>query len=693
MIPKSFRKMLSCIIVLAIMVTSLAACGGTSGQAETVSPPSEVVESEVDAVPDTDAASDADQNVPDDRVSVTEASDLKVAEEQAGEVAIEPALSPDTEATETEIDTTVEVTTVVEENDGSDIPPDTDEPSELFIPELPQDVMTSTQRNSINLLNYISFLTQEINEAKDNRLFLETTRTSLYNNTYPNVDVRTQTQLNQLLETLKAYRMVSVKRERINYIYSQNRAQAVRQAIPNPLAILSVVQSGNILKSAFSLLYMTVDTASKYASATSQADMQYLKDGWELEDEERDALDRSRDNAFNYMIDMVRENSLDGDDALSETAIQNFVTWKNNPNNVRRIAWLESNRDLYKAFGPYWLELVRSYYEAGNYEKCLESIGQYNAIYTRIFRKDYEKAAVLPMALLAAKEIYGDSEYVVYADQATAEILKNTDESNWSARYFVAQIYLDLYSITSDQDYLWAAYKITKENVNVLVDAQRIMNTAYLEPIKEAKAEKGATKREKKEIEQYNKLIKAERKVAVPPVSEPLYLNCELLFALAEELDLDTTSRNDIDNILHGGGEQLFLSGALDNRFWFNSAEIIDFDALDVTYEAGEITLPVTCITDRADIKVIVTHVNDRTVFDDWSIDKVDRPKKGGLEDYTVHLKSKKASDYKYNDGDNIVITITPVQENPDITIEFKFKAVAQKKALVFNGLSFERIK
>ncbi len=44
--------------------------------------------------------------------------------------------------------------------------------------------------------------------------------------------------------------MITEKRERLEFIYEQNRAQALRQAIPNPMGLLSVVQSGNYLKAA-----------------------------------------------------------------------------------------------------------------------------------------------------------------------------------------------------------------------------------------------------------------------------------------------------------------------------------------------------------------------------------------------------------------------------------------------------------
>ena len=75
--------------------------------------------------------------------------------------------------------------------------------------------------------------------------------------------------------------MINVKRKRLEYLYEQNRAQALRQAIPNPVGLLSAVQSGSLLKGAVSVIYMAVDSASSYTAVSSQADLQYLQGGWE----------------------------------------------------------------------------------------------------------------------------------------------------------------------------------------------------------------------------------------------------------------------------------------------------------------------------------------------------------------------------------------------------------------------------
>ena len=93
--------------------------------------------------------------------------------------------------------------------------------------------LTNEQKNAIAMLNYITVLTREINASQHSRVYMEDAYSSLINNTAPDcVDERTLAQLNGLLDTMEAFRMSSVKRDRIQYIYEQNKAQAVKSAIP-----------------------------------------------------------------------------------------------------------------------------------------------------------------------------------------------------------------------------------------------------------------------------------------------------------------------------------------------------------------------------------------------------------------------------------------------------------------------------
>lgn len=555
--------------------------------------------------------------------------------------------------------------------------------------------LTSKQKNAVNMLNYIMTITQEINNSKESRLYLESAYSSLINNSDPGlIDTRTQERITNILDTLEQYRMIAEKRERLRYIYEQNRAQALRQAIPDPVGLLSAVSSGNILKSAASVIYMPVDAASSYQNAVTQTDLQYLQDGWQLEDEEAQELHNSRKSTFEYMVDMVRENSLPGECALNENAVNDFVEWKDKTNLTSKIQWLESNESTYEKFGPFWLELAKSYYESEEYDKCLDAIKKYEGISVKIFRKDYDYAEALPMAIVSAKEIRDKNVYIQTAREYSEVILSNADGENWALRYFVAQIYLDLHKQTGSKEYLQKAYDIALNNVNVLVESQKELNLAYLSDIQEVSVNKEAEDedREKKEVKQYNKLLKAQRKVELPPVDEALYLNCDLLFALAEQLDISVDEQKKIDAILHENGEPVFLTQALDEKFWFESAyKKLDVQNIDIDFDGKTLKIPAVCIADRLRITVSVDGSSGNQTFQDWTVKKVYRPKGADCSDFIVIFTSETAKKYKYESGDKIAVQITPVAESADEILEYDYKATVIQKAFAFKTISFER--
>ena len=222
------------------------------------------------------------------------------------------------------------------------------------VEKVDSETLNDTQLNSINMLNYLVMLTQEINAATNGRLYLEEAYSSLINNTLPEaVDNRTLVEINYLLDTLEDYRMIAVKRERIQYIYEQNQAQALRNALPNPLGLISAVHSFSLSGLIASVSYMALDSINSYLTSSTQADMQYLQDGWDLDDKQAAVLHGIRKGTFNYMVETVREYQLPGKLALTEQAVSDFVIWKNKSNNLQEIQIFEENRETKQALGPY----------------------------------------------------------------------------------------------------------------------------------------------------------------------------------------------------------------------------------------------------------------------------------------------------------------------------------------------------
>lgn len=583
---------------------------------------------------------------------------------------------------------TTEVTTVSEdaepamaESEISDIPEEDDEDENLIY----------IQENSIAWLNYLAMLSQEINSSKNSKMFLEEAYAALINNTNPaNVNELTESYLVSLLDNIEKYRMIAVKRERLQYIYDQNKAKAIREAIPNPIGLLSAAGSFDIKGLVLSVAYMAVDSISSYSNYNDEIEQDYLKDGWELDDEEAETLHDSRKRAFTYMIDIVRQDNLPGELALNESAIEKFVQIKNNDNTHQQIQFLESERETYKSFGNYWLLLVECYYDNGQYDKCLESVDEYEKLRAGIFRKDYYLAKTLPIAIASAKEELSESDYVETALKYLQMIEDNTESDEWSLRYFAAEIYVELYSITQDEQYLKKAYDLALNNVNYLIGKQNSLNAEYISDVKEIPIPNDADKKEKKQIKEYNKLLKENRKAALPEIYEPLALNCELLFSVAENLDLSKAEMQRIDGILYGSENGGFMNESIKNHFSFGK------DDADITaeYDKNRLVLPVSCVTDGATVIVTVTSETDAEVYDDWTVDEVVRPS-DDFSEFTVVYTSKAAKDCKWTADSKVRVDIFNGEytDGKPIVLNFKVSNYKEKKFLIPASFDFEQVK
>ncbi len=552
--------------------------------------------------------------------------------------------------------------------------------------------LSKEQRNAIAMLNYITVLTKEINDSKNSRMYLEQAYSSLINNTYPNsVDNRTLSQLTNLLDIMEDYRMIEVKRDRLNYIFEQNQAQAIRAAIPNPLGLLAAFSSfGNqpmyqgdpqtalakeAIKLAVAIVYMAIDSYTSYTAHTSETELQYLKDGWALDDEAAQALHISRKSAFNYMVKMVGDYNLPGDLTLTENASDEFVKWKNNENVVSRIQFLESNKKTYESFGGYWLLLSESYYNNGDYMKALEALDIYEGMGYRIFRKDYELARILPLAVSAAEEALSGDELVERISHYAQAILDNTGHNDWALRYFAAQTYIGLSAKTQNNKYLKTAYEVILDNVNYLIGEQQTMNATYLSAVSEKTAPKDATKDEKKQIKDYNTSIKENRKVELPPISEALLLNCDLLFALVSELNLPDSDKSKIDNILHHNNEPAFLEEKLDSKYRYFKDLQQDTSEIDIEYGGTAIILPVTCVTDKASIVVSIKEKDsdDVTILSDWTVEKVERTTEGDISSFRVVYNSDEARKYSWKPDAEIMINVLPREDSELSPYHFEY--------------------
>lgn len=657
------RSFLALVLAICIVSTSLMAGCGTS-----------VAES-----------SAVEQSMSDWGTAATE--QMSVAENMDSEISseVEEGMAI---AEDTELETTDESfpESVVEENSVENAGEEAsmEAPEIMAVDEMVEEsTLTDIQKNSFAMLYYLAITAEEIRSSKDNRLLLEEINTSLINDLDPDaVDEITQDHLQNLRDIIGKYIDTSIKRDRLIYIYNQNKATAIRSAVPNPLAVMSVTNALDWKKLAVSVVYTVVDSYSSYKDATQSADQQYLFSGWELDDEERETVRKNRDRAFNYMVDIVQEYGLDGKLTLSEQDIQDFVEICAIESVYLRLERLESEKNTYVMLGNYWLELADCYYEISEYQKCLDSVAEYKNLATGIYRKDFNYVQILPKAVVAAQELYEGEEYITTLSGFADEIIENTKTNEWSTRYFAAQVYLDLYSRTEDSEYLNKAYDIALDNVTMLLSEQRNINETYMAEVREVKLEekddKYMTNKEKKElkkeqkaeqdkIDAYNKELKQKRETELPSLYEPLVLNCELLFALAEKIGIDKAEQIKIQGILETEENGIFVSKPVNSEYSFENAD----EDYAVEFDGAKLVIPANLLVEGAKIVVTVKGSGGENTFTDWTLSKVKREGED-ITSFYAHYESKEIGKFKWEQDSKITIEISIGENFAPVILNYK---------------------
>lgn len=408
---------------------------------------------------------------------------------------------------------------------------------------------------------------------------------------------------------------------------------------------------------------------TSYKQASENADMEFLVNGWDLDDEEKATIMKNRDRAFDYMVDMVQEYHLDGRKTLNEKAIERFAEICATENAAERIRLLLAEESEYKLLGNYWLELADAYFETSRYDKCLECVNRYNELATGIYRKDYNYLRILPKAIVAAGYTYSGEEYVARAKEYADAIILNTSLDDWSSRYFAATVYMDLYAKTNDQTYLDTAYKIASENVAELLKSQRDVNATYMNDVveltvaepdyrfmneQEKEEAEEEYKAEEKRVKKYNKAMKNARKTELPTLYEPLVINCELLFSLADQMSITDSEKSEIEAILQTDTNGIFMVKPINDMYSFSRRD----NTYSIEFLKDEIIIPANLLTAESHISVTVKQGGETFTFDDCVVDEVKR-EGTDIDTFSAHIVSKQLKKHKWASDAEITVEIT----------------------------------
>jgi len=559
----------------------------------------------------------------------------------------------------------------------------------VFIAAITMSAFSQTASNtgstSIAMLNYLATQTRIVNGSKDNRLVLEDIYNKLINNTNPSIiDETTQDYLLTLLNSIESFRMLTIQRERLQYIFENEQAQAITQALPNPLYLL-----GTRDKSPLSLIAttvaMTIDSIFKFQSAQNNAQMEFLKNNWELDDKEAAALHDMRTKALSYMIDIARSYKLAMSDTLNEQSIDNFVKYTQDENLQRRRQSLENNRALYGKYGPYWLVLAETYYDLEMYRECMTAVQEYEKISSLILRKDYDFARLIPKIIMAISNVYGtNATYLSQTKEYLDKLIANTTDADWALRYFAAQTYISMAGASDRRSHLTSAYDILVGVITYLSKEQEQLLAAYIAPINET-IPRGTAKEKEKQIKTMIKKLKDARKKELPPLHEGLLISYQTLIEIMKELNTSQRDRDRINAIV----DKSFVNPQLRHQY-FSEPLVMDNVKLshDGLFDSLDLDIPAVYLTENGAIVFTIFDTHDN-YFEapnyQVSLITVERKKNSPLTEYIATLYIYLNYNLKFDKKEKYEIIIYVI--NGELVTELHFEKKAGENKIYASNM------
>ena len=108
-------------------------------------------------------------------------------------------------------------------------------------------------------------------------------------------------------------------------------------------------------------------------------------------------------------------------------------------------------------------------------------------------------------------------------------------------------------------------------------------------------------------------------------------------------------------------------------------------------FDGTLLSIPVQLVSEQYSIEVSVTTDGETIVYDDWTLEKVERKDKSDISSFVAHFSSKAIKKHKFAVGARISVKIQPDTEYSTSMICCDYNAVAGKTLMVFDKTEIQR--
>lgn len=410
-------------------------------------------------------------------------------------------------------------------------------------------------------------------------------------------------------ETLADNKSIHAKRERLQYLFNQDRSRQVSALVPNAANILTIAfTAGDPLKSIIAVSGTVLSSVTSYVNEKQQAELELIQKNWELDDQQTQLFVRLLSELRGYLSQVSDKYGLTNEQLASDQTLrQYFLVLREKSDPREKLLSIDTRqfRTELGIFPEYWRELATISYELEDYDSALSHIEEYENRYVQTMYHDNAHANLMQIKAYCLIKLYPygverNNELVRLAD----EIERMSLASDWMQQYFCVELYLTMLEgqESSDADKLKAKtvnlmqevltkvanqYSIDLENYlkgrfvaltiegieqnieehNDLVKQLETRNKSKNIGKTEQTENKANIKRAKDEIKtlkENKKNVKRMEEQILPPNTSLLFALAKQYFDLAEEFDVASTQvyqllRKKISELLVDNHSKLIL--------------------------------------------------------------------------------------------------------------------------------------
>lgn len=324
----------------------------------------------------------------------------------------------------------------------------------------------------LGLSKKLQYETARVLKFKDNKAVLD----EIYSlDWYIKVSNESEQYLQAFREDINQYMSIAIKRERLQYIYDQQKSRSLAAAVPNVLSVATMaLSSGDWKKAVIAVAGTALNSITSYVQTKKNAELELLQSQWELDDEARNTFNNLQTSLYSHLANMARNYSFENEDFASNQTLMKFVErmneYKDDPIETAIIC-KQYEKEL-SAYPEFWSTLAIAMYEMEEYSEALECIARYEDWYEQVFYHDNDYTHLMLIKAYCMDATIDDPiERTLALEEVVSNIVNGLGpESDWVPQYYCYLVYLDLAEYTKNDQYLEKAWNLLFSILNYNID-------------------------------------------------------------------------------------------------------------------------------------------------------------------------------------------------------------------------------